>query len=62
MKYDVILADPPWSFEVWNKDTGNGRSAESHYNTMSLEDICALPISKLAANYRDWETDRKSVG
>ena len=49
-KYDVILADPPWSFEVWNKDTGNGRSAESHYNTMPLEDICALPISELAAD------------
>lgn len=25
VKYDVILADPPWSFEVWNKDTGQGR-------------------------------------
>jgi N6-adenosine-specific RNA methylase IME4 len=47
--YDVILADPPWSFKVWNKDTGSGRSAESHYPTMSLDDICALPIKQLAA-------------
>ena len=46
--YDVILADPPWSFRVWNKDTGHGRSAESHYPTMSIEDICALPIAELA--------------
>lgn len=46
--YDVILADPPWSFKVWNRDTGNGRSAESHYPTMSLDDICGLPIEKLA--------------
>ncbi|MGB2788928.1 MAG: MT-A70 family methyltransferase [Dokdonella sp.] len=47
--YDVILADPPWSFKVWNKDTGSGRSAEAHYSTMSLDDICALPIKQLAA-------------
>ena len=47
MKYDVILADPPWSFKVWNKDTGNGRSAELHYKTMSLDDICALPVANI---------------
>ncbi len=47
--YDVILADPPWPFKVWNKDTGSGRSAEAHYPTMSLDDICNLPIKQLAA-------------
>ena len=44
MKFDIILADPPWRFEAWDEDTGNGRSAESHYSTMSVEDICALQI------------------
>lgn len=44
MKFDVILADPPWQFRVWNRDTGQGRSAEAHYPTMTLADICALPI------------------
>lgn len=48
--YDVILADPPWAFEVWNRDTGNGRSAESHYSTMSLDAICNLPVADLAAD------------
>jgi N6-adenosine-specific RNA methylase IME4 len=48
MQYDVILADPPWSFKVWDKDTGQGRSPSAHYNTMSLDDICALPIRELA--------------
>jgi len=48
MKYDVILADPPWAFRVWNKDTGQGRSAESHYSTMTIDNICALPIAELA--------------
>ena len=44
MTYDVILADPPWSFEVWDKETGHGRSPESHYATMPLSDIKALKI------------------
>lgn len=48
-KYNVILADPPWEFRVWNRATGNGRGAESHYRTMTLDDICALPVSELAA-------------
>lgn len=47
-KYDVIYADPPWSFKVWSKDTGSGRSAEAHYTTMNLEAIKALPIADLA--------------
>ncbi len=43
-EYDVILADPPWQFRVWNKETGHGRSAESHYPTMGLDEICSLNI------------------
>ena len=47
--YGAILADPPWSFEVWSKDTGNGRSAESHYSTMTMRQISRLPVDELAA-------------
>ena len=47
-KYNVIYADPPWSYKVWSKK-GTGRSAESHYPTMSIEAIKALPVSRLAA-------------
>ena len=47
-KYTVIYADPPWQYRVYSKK-GLGRSAESHYPTMSLEDIKALPIGELAA-------------
>lgn len=46
-KYNVIYADPPWCYRVWS-DKGKGRSAESHYSTMSIEDIKKLPIGKLA--------------
>jgi N6-adenosine-specific RNA methylase IME4 len=47
--FGAIYADPPWSFRVWSKDTGNGRSAESHYSTMSMEDLAGLPVAELAA-------------
>lgn len=50
LKYDVILADPPWNYEVYDKDTGNGRSPSAHYQTMTLEALCALPIRELAAD------------
>lgn len=47
-KYSVIYADPPWTYHTWS-DKGNGRSAENHYPTMSIEDISALPVAELAA-------------
>lgn len=47
-KYSVIYADPPWQYRTYSKK-GQGRSAESHYPTMSIEDIKALPIGELAA-------------
>ena len=40
-KYGVIYADPPWQYKVYSKK-GMGRSAESHYPTMNIEDIKAL--------------------
>ena len=46
-KYSVIYADPPWQYKVYSKK-GMGRSAESHYPTMSIEDIKALPVANLA--------------
>lgn len=47
--YDVILADPPWQFRVWNKDTGQERSAEAYYPTMSPDELAHLPIKEMAA-------------
>ena len=46
-KYKIIYADPPWKYKVYS-DKGLGRSAESHYSTMTTDEICALPIEKLA--------------
>lgn len=47
-KYDIIYADPPWQYRTYSKK-GQGRSAESHYPTMGIEDIKALPVGELAA-------------
>ena len=45
--YSVIYADPPWYFKNFSKK-GEGRNAISHYNCMSFEEICDLPVYDLA--------------
>ena len=46
-KYNIIYADPPWTFRVYSPK-GNGRSAAIHYPTMNLEAIKDLPVEQLA--------------
>lgn len=48
-KFPVIYADPPWRYE--NPPIGgSNRSIENHYPTMTLEEICALPVADLATD------------
>jgi N6-adenosine-specific RNA methylase IME4 len=47
--FSVILADPPWTYSVFSAK-GEARSAKRHYQTMSLADICAMPIAASAAD------------
>ena len=42
--YSVILADPPWRFEPYSRDTGLDRSADNHYPTMAIDAICTLNV------------------
>lgn len=46
--YDLIVADPPWRFELYNEETGSEKGAAAHYRTMSLEEIAALRVGELA--------------
>lgn len=46
--YRVIYADPPWRFATYS-DKGKGRSAEAHYDCLTLDDIKALPVAGWAA-------------
>lgn len=46
--YGAILADPPWSYEMYS-GKGYGKAPESQYQTMSDTAIKALPVNHLAA-------------
>lgn len=48
MKYGAILIDPPWKWYAYS-EKGLGKSAERHYPTMTIEEICALPVADYAA-------------
>lgn len=43
--YQTITADPPWAYD----DTGIRGAAEHHYPTMTVEEICAMPVAGLGA-------------
>ena len=45
-KYNIIYADPPWSYN--DKMRGHSFSLEHEYKTMPLEWIKSLPVAKLA--------------
>jgi N6-adenosine-specific RNA methylase IME4 len=45
--YRVILADPPWHFRL-HSEKGEAKSPQAHYETMPIEEICALPVRGLA--------------
>lgn len=48
--YDVLVIDFPWNFELYS-DAGEGKSARAHYDTMSIDEGKALPISLLARDH-----------
>ena len=46
-KYQIIYADPPWEY----KESGSGsRVVSSHYSTLSLDEICNLPVKLISAD------------
>lgn len=47
-KYFVIYADPPWNYRQKGAKGKKQGYAAQHYNTMTTEDICALPVHQLA--------------
>lgn len=46
--FDLIVADPPWSYAMWSAK-GEAKSPQAHYACMSIADIAALPVARLAA-------------
>jgi N6-adenosine-specific RNA methylase IME4 len=47
-RFPVILADPPWAFELWSEG-GMLKAADMHYPTMPTVEIAALPVAEIAA-------------
>jgi N6-adenosine-specific RNA methylase IME4 len=44
-EYSCIMADPPWQYG----NTSTRGAAEDHYPTMSLNELCELPVREWAA-------------
>lgn len=43
-KYSIIYADPPWQYQ----HRGCEGAADKHYETISMEELCKLPIPRIA--------------
>ena len=56
-KYNIIYCDPPWSYHLYRAQYSNSknhkgnpiRTAASFYKTMTIDEICKLPIADIAA-------------
>ncbi|MCZ8310929.1 MAG: MT-A70 family methyltransferase [Magnetospirillum sp.] len=46
--FGMIMADPPWAYRMRGK-TGYGKSPQAHYDCIDIDDLCALPVDRLAA-------------
>lgn len=49
-KFATILADPPWRFQNRTGKMAPEHKRLSRYDTMTLEEIAALPVAKVAAD------------
>ena len=47
-KYSVIYADPPWAYRQCGAPAKSRGNAVKHYPTMTTDDICKLPVAKIA--------------
>jgi N6-adenosine-specific RNA methylase IME4 len=48
-RFGAILVDCPWPFATWSP-RGRDRSPDKHYQTMTFDELAALPIGSLAAD------------
>lgn len=51
-KYNIIYADPPWSYNSRRAKYTNNNSGETakHYETMSINDLKKMPIAEICEN------------
>jgi N6-adenosine-specific RNA methylase IME4 len=44
-RWPVLLADPPWTYQF---SPSSSRAVENHYETLTLQEICDLPVGEIA--------------
>jgi len=44
--YRILYVDPPWKYND-KQDTKKLGGAEKHYSTMSINELCELPVNKI---------------
>jgi N6-adenosine-specific RNA methylase IME4 len=49
-RFSTILADPPWQFQNRTGKVAPEHRRLSRYETMTLDEICALPVSMVAGD------------
>ncbi len=49
-KYNIIYADPPWSYRDKRKGYKMSGGATNHYKTMNIDEIKKIPIQNIADN------------
>lgn len=49
MKYEIILADPPWQFKTYAGAGTPHRTEKDHYETMKYNSLAEIPVSDWAA-------------
>ena len=47
--FGAILADPPWLYADGQAGSGLRGAASSHYDVISVQHLCALPVGEVAA-------------
>ncbi|WP_370677600.1 MT-A70 family methyltransferase [Pleomorphomonas sp. PLEO] len=46
--FDIGWIDFPWAFDLWS-ETGNEKSPQAYYDTMTVDEACDMPIGQLFA-------------
>jgi len=56
LKFSTVYADPPWRYS----NTASRGAAKNHYPTLSIEELCELPVAEVAepnAHLHLWTTN-----
>lgn len=51
LSFDLIMIDCPWRHETYSKAGVTSKSAGGQYDTMSMDEIAALPVAQLGRGH-----------